>query len=199
MQNWLSLPGRQSVKGLAFRNKLSFAQKALVHWAKVDDYAAVLDMDCSNGRLLEYFLKRYHIRACGISSTTAELSAARNLLNNQAEVLRADKYDIPFRSSSFDNIFLSKPFFDQGRLFPVFEEVKRVIRPGGQVVIAVPGLHMLSRIGFRFKNQQSARYMDNPFQLMEILRLQGFTDISMRLSSFRYATVLAYAGSDEES
>lgn len=194
MQNWLSLPSRQTIKKLAFKKQLSFTQKALVHWAKVDDYTAVLDLDCSNGKLLEYYMMRYHLRACGISSSAEELNRSQSLLNNQAEVLRADKHDIPFKPSSFDNIFISKPIYDLNRLSEVFNEVKRVTKPGGQVLIAVPGLHLLSRMGFQFKKNQGTRSPGNPFQLMELLHQHGFTDISMRLSSFRCAIVLAYAG-----
>ncbi|MDI9520732.1 MAG: class I SAM-dependent methyltransferase [Bacillota bacterium] len=198
MQNWLSLPNRQTIKRLTFQKQLSLAQKALVHWAKVDDYTAVLDMDCSNGKLLEYYLNRYHLRACGISSSAEELNASQTLLNNKAEVLRADKHDIPFRSSSFDNVFISEPFYDLNRFTEVFDEVKRVIKPGGQVVIAVAGHHLLSRIGHRFKNRSGIQSPENPFHLMQLLHRHGFTDVSMRLSSFQYATVLAYSGSPKE-
>ncbi len=192
MQNWLSLPNRERIKETPSPTCLTLAQKALVHWAKVDDYDAILDLDCASGKLLHYYLKKFQIRACGMVSNAGELSASQSLLHTQAEVLKADKRDIPWREGSFDAVFLSKPFYNLDQSRDILHEVRRVIKPGGQFVIAVPGLHLLSRLGLTKENGMKLKNMDNPFNLMEELHQQGFTDVSMRLSSLRYATIIAH-------
>ncbi len=194
MQNWLSLPGRLSLKEAPFRQKLTLAQKAIVHWAKVDDYAAILDMDCTNGQLLQYYLKRYRLRACGMASDTTELDSSQNLLQNAAEVLKADKYDIPWLSESFDSVFMTRPIYNAAQTETIIKEAKRVMKPGAQFVIAVPGLHLPSRFGMMSERRNNS-YPYNPYYLMDILHQEGFMDVSMRLSSFRYATVIAHAAS----
>lgn len=195
MQNWLSLTVKQGLKeAFVPEKRLTLAQKAVIHWAKVDDYAAILDIDCSNGGLLQYYLKRYRVRACGMVESLEELTASRMTLENQAEVLKAGKHDIPWRSCTFDTVFMTKPIYKPDGYAALLSEIKRVMKPGGQILIAVPGLHLLSRFGLGQEQSLKDKRPNGPFSLMDILHQHGFTDVSMRLSSVQYATVIAHLG-----
>lgn len=56
--------------------------------------------------------------------------------------IRADAYSLPFRNDSFDEVILEEiieHFKDQHK---VIEEILRVLRPGGQVVLSTPNNHL---------------------------------------------------------
>ncbi len=191
MQNWLSMPIRLGIRQSFGRNRLSLAQKAVVDWAKLDDYSAVLDVDCSDGRLLEHFLRRYSLRACGIAADSSQLREAVEVLGNTAEVLRADARDIPWRSRSFDLVCMTRQLAGEAPAKQTLSEILRVMKPAGQLVVAVPGVGFSA--GFRRQDAGQERRFDNPYHLMSALNEAGFQDVSMRLSRFRHATVVAHA------
>ncbi|NLW20124.1 MAG: class I SAM-dependent methyltransferase [Clostridiales bacterium] len=191
MQNWLTLPLFAGIRQSAQKSRLSLAQKAVVDWAKADDYCAMLDLSCSDGRLLAHFLGRYALRACGISADKGEQDQAQGLLGGAAEVLRADIHDIPWLTHSFDLVCMTKLFQNRPATCQQLAEVLRVLKPEGQLVVAVPGMHAFTRLTRR--QHAATRHLDNPYNLMAALNEAGFADVSMRVSRLHHAAVVAYA------
>jgi len=193
MQSRIALPLRDGLREQDRGRQLSLAQLAAVHWAQVDDYQALLDLDCGDGRLLAYYLDRFSVRACGItrSADTSHNGDAGSKLS-KAEIMRASHHDIPWRNNSFDVVFYTRFNQHQQHLHLLLEEVNRVLKPGAQFVITLSGVLMMKRLSHLMTRGFSGRNLENPFAFMELLTSHGFVDVSMRSSRLRHTTVIAY-------
>ena len=191
MQNRLTIPLKLGLNVQSRDCRLTHAQRTVASWAKVDDYDSILDLDCSDGKLLLFYLNRYNLRACGIAANPQEEQQAKSLLETRAEVLRADRNDLPWRTGSFDAVVLTRLLPNHEGSKQLFAEIKRVLKSGAQVVFAVPCSSLLTGMGMKYPLNRASSYLDNPFSLMEKLGEAGFTDISMRSAGFRYSAVIA--------
>ncbi|MGI6234108.1 MAG: class I SAM-dependent methyltransferase [Christensenellales bacterium] len=192
MQNRFAIPLRYNIKEKHAGSHLSAAQHVAVDWAKVDDYHAILDLDCANGNLLRHYMERFHLRACGISKSMEALHQADVDVLLHAEILKADQHDIPWMKNSFDVVFLTKLIYKNCRCDQLMSEVHRVLKPGAQFVLVVPGSPLLNRLTHLLKTNQSSQFWDNPIHLMDRLNHNGFVDVSMRSSRLRYTTIIAH-------
>ena len=191
MQSRISLPLRFSLKEQHRGCQLSPAQIAAVHWAEVDDYQALLDLDCGEGQILSYFLDRFSVRACGMNHQW-DPQEPRPYPLDRAEILRVQQHDIPWRNNSFDVVFLTRFNHHQQRNKQMFEEVLRVLKPGGRFIISLSGLLLMQRLAHMARQTSFTNGQDNPFLLMDQLGNQGFVDVSMRSSKLRHTTVIAH-------
>lgn len=98
-----------------------------------DSPRAVLDLACGAGRHTEA-LRRRGIRALGCDLSLTLLAQSPELPR-----VGGDMRCLPFAGATFDwvlNFFTSFGYFDQERQnFRVLEEIVRVLRPGGRVLI----------------------------------------------------------------
>lgn len=171
---------------------LTHAQRALVEWAKVDDNQAILDTACGSGALLNHFVNRYHLRACGIASNSADEAAARELLATQAEVYRASLYDIPWRDDTFHTAFVNGALLNPGHARLFVQELLRVLQPQGQVLAAMPCVMPLRRLYAKPASRSANTFLATPYGLMGLLEECGFVDISMRAYGLRTAVIAAH-------
>lgn len=193
MQSWLTIPQRLQQKTFKREERLSRSQKAILDWARIDDHSAILDMDCGDGRLLTYCLNSYqHIRACGILPYNTPGIHQEELIQKGAEVLRGEKYDIPWRDQSFDTVFINRLPSKLEDSSYVLSDIKRVLKPGAQLLITQPGLFFLPMQAMVGKNTEDFINTDHPRSIMSLLQAMDFTEISTRVSRFHYATVLAH-------
>ena len=88
--------------------------------------------------MLRVLSQKYSLRACGIADDPEHARALRLELPD-AEIFCARKEDIPWRDQAFDAVFYqmkkNAPAFDGTFL----REAARVLKPGGQLLIAVQG------------------------------------------------------------
>lgn len=192
MQNRYAIPLRYNVRENRASYHLTAAQHAAVDWAKVDDYHAVLDLDCADGMLLRYYMERFQVRACGISKNLDTIMSKQPDLLMKAEILKAQQHDIPWRQNSFDVVFLTQLMYRNCRCDQLLNEAYRVLKPGAQFVMVVPGSPLLNRFAHLIKANKTSQYWDNPFHLMDQLNQHGFIDVSMRSSRMRYTTIIAH-------
>jgi ubiquinone/menaquinone biosynthesis C-methylase UbiE len=149
--------------------------------------SAVLDLGCGWGRVLKPVSDRGAI-AIGIDLSGNMLKLARRHLAKNGHkplLLQGDGTMLPFKDGSFDLVYsllvlqhLSK---ENGKL--VFEEIRRVLRPGGTAYIRVPGrfapenllfslLQFLSIHVFRLKDPIRMRF----YRMGEIKKI--FNDLN---------------------
>ncbi|MFC7109529.1 class I SAM-dependent methyltransferase [Nonomuraea rubra] len=93
-----------------------------------------LDAGCGTGRLAAYLAGRGH-RVRGVDSSPDMLERARQRVP-QAEFLLGDLSSLPVPDESVDLVVCSLALTHVPELGPVLAEFARVVRPGGQVVIA---------------------------------------------------------------
>lgn len=102
----------------------------------------VLDMACGRGELVLEAVKAGAARAVGIDFAEKGLEIARRKadeagLTLKTEFLRGDVTRMEFESNSFDAVFMADivEHLSAENLRKSFEEAKRVLKPGGHLVI----------------------------------------------------------------
>lgn len=96
----------------------------------------ILDANCMEGTLLKR-LARLHPQAalCGACYTPPQVRYARQLAQG-ADVMFADDRDLPWMSESMDVAFIARGFHEMDNPPAVLYEIHRLLRKGGQVLIA---------------------------------------------------------------
>ena len=154
------------------------ASKALAEWAIVDDYDQILDLSCGNGQLLHYLSQKYYLRACGIAKTPEHARTLRDMMPN-AEVLSASKEDMPWRNEAFSTVFYQMDADSETERGEFLQEVVRVLKPGGQVLISLHALpdfisNMAHAMGLT--KDKNVKYT----KLLQWMEAAGLSDVSWR-------------------
>lgn len=174
----VTLTGRISPE----RIQLNRAQRALLSWAMVDDHQAVLDLNCKDAHLLKHLQQQYHVRGCGICSD-AELAHSMRLQFPRAEILHVPGRDIPWQDSTFDRVLMAEKQPQSIALNEWSEEVLRVMKPDGRLLIAVPLFRKYLGVGGSASREQ----------LMRNLLNHGFRDASFRYALPTHGVIVANA------
>jgi 2-polyprenyl-6-hydroxyphenyl methylase/3-demethylubiquinone-9 3-methyltransferase len=104
----------------------------------------VLDVGCSQG-IASLLLAREGRRVVGVDREIEALEFARSrLLDEEAAVKERTRFvhgeatALPFDDASFDTVLLGELLEHQIHVRPPLDEARRVLRPGGRLVITVP-------------------------------------------------------------
>lgn len=158
------------------------AQKALAQWAIVDDYDNILDMHCEDAQLLRYLAQKYSLRACGIADDPEHARALRNGFGD-AEIFCARKEDIPWRDESFDAVFYQMKKNEYGFSGGFMREAMRVLKPGGQMLMAVSGAPEALHQAASLLGIGEADEHVKPAQILTAMEEAGFDDVSWRMAT----------------
>jgi ubiquinone/menaquinone biosynthesis C-methylase UbiE len=111
---------------------------------------AVLDVGCGTGIILSQVQGR---QRCGIDLSRFMVTRARERLGTRAEILLGDAEELPFPSQSFDRVIASSLFSHVLHPDRVAAELKRVLKPGGRIVVSVSDEEQIE------KGMRIARYL----------------------------------------
>jgi demethylmenaquinone methyltransferase/2-methoxy-6-polyprenyl-1,4-benzoquinol methylase len=106
----------------------------------------VLDLACGTGKWTQYLARPLHdsgrviaydYSPAMLAETRARLEEDEADLLNKVFFVRGDAYCLPFKDETFDCVFFGfwLSHVPRERVAPFFNEVKRVLKPGGQVLI----------------------------------------------------------------
>lgn len=150
-----------------------------------------LDAGCGTG-IYTIELARMGARAAGIDNSLDMLLAAEAKAGKEGlkiDLLAADAGALPFREGSFDIAFSVGMLCFIEDMDKALSEMKRVLRPGGRVVIGVLNRWspwaLLRRVKglFRKTVYSRARFVSPP-QLRSALKRAGFESVEMRTCLF---------------
>jgi SAM-dependent methyltransferase len=102
--------------------------------------ARLLDLACGNGRITNELAERGY-RTVGLDLTWGLLAIARDDTPREGtypEYVQGDMRDLPYDDGTFDaavSVHTSVGYFDKAGNERTFEELARVLRPGGYVLI----------------------------------------------------------------
>lgn len=164
--------GKLSLLGL--HQRLNAAMRACVSWASIEEHDKILDMACGNGNILFYLNDQLRLTLCGMCDSAEQARMVSDLLDG-ADVIPARMEDIPWRDNTFDEVLLSSPV--KGDAQRIFAEVLRVLRAGGQFVMAS------SIFSSRNDGELSRR------ELMRLMQEAGFREVSFRTTGLFGAVV----------
>jgi SAM-dependent methyltransferase len=147
---------------------------------------SILDCGCGTGNNLT-LLRRYG-RACGIDITFSGLAYARR--QGERQVARASATCLPFAADEFDLVtsFDVLYAFDDEMERDALNEMYRVLRPGGQILINVAALKIL-RGNHSVLGGEVRRY--HRTELKEHLERTGFTVLRITYTNFTLLPIVA--------
>ncbi len=149
--------------------------------------ARILDIGCGTGRNLDV-LERFG-PALGLDSSAEAVAAARRL-GHRGRLMRGAAERLPFRDAAFDLVTALDVFEHLENDVAGFGEVRRVLRPGGYLLAAVPAFRFLwsehdEALGHR------RRYVASEFH--QKLNLAGFHMIKRTYAiTFVFPLILAF-------
>jgi len=167
----------------------------------------ILDIGCAAGAEVELLGTRgFRIVGIDYSEEMLRFAQQRFIAFDGAHFCRADAESLPFASASFDHVVCLGVFEYLSTYEHCLEEIYRVLRPGGVVIISVPtrvsldrfsyllcsvtaipmwrGIKML--MGKRRSRQPIGRRWNRciPWQIPELLRKHGLTPERSAYSGF---------------
>ena len=155
--------GKLTLAGV--RQRMTAAMRACVNWAAIEEHDKILDMASGEGQMLAYLNDQLRLNLCGLCENAEQARAMADLLGD-ADVVPGRMEDIPWRDDTFDVALLSAPI--RGDTRHVLEETHRVLRAGGQFVMASPLL------SWRNEGETGRR------ELMRLMQETGFREVSFR-------------------
>ena len=163
---------------LFVRPRLSAREKSAIRWAAVEDYDRVFDMECSGGALLIALKDSLRVRACGMTREPGEAEEIMEIIDG-SDIILASPRDIPFRTCSFDEVFVTRNVGDNMSEQGV-SEAARVLRPGGQLIVSCS---LFPRAAAFFRGDSEPE--PDRHTLMRRLQEHDFKHISFRRSGMR--------------
>ncbi len=131
----------------------------------------VLDVGCRSGEGTAILGAAGATRAVGIERSDVELSPAQAGVDGPVELLAADLASLPFADATFDLVV----GFDDIETLPerarLLDELRRVLRPGGVLLISTRDQELLSTLGARWR--QVRRWEQQTFTTTAIVDPAG--------------------------
>ncbi len=94
----------------------------------------VLDLGCGSGATVELLVSQYELCAVGIDPSEVLLQIGKRR-NPEIELIRGRGEELPFPKDTFHGVFAECTLSVMNDLDNVLEEVHRVLKPGGWLVI----------------------------------------------------------------
>ncbi len=149
----------------------------------------ILDLGCGTGNLLE-ILKKYKSKLYGADISSEMIKYARERLGNYAELKVADSESLPWEDNSFDIIVCTLSFHHYPNPGKSLNEMKRVLRKNGHIIIAEGLLPALIRdianllLKSKFNKTGDVRVYSK-YEWLNMLRSAGFNNIDFeKVSGF---------------
>lgn len=185
MQTRIELPGSIAPYLLHSRTKLSRLERAVIHWAMVDDHHSLLEIACEQDRLISYYQRQYHIRACGLCFDIDIARKLRSEMDN-AEIMSSLNGDIPWKNDSFDRIIMTNSLPYYLSIHDFLSEIFRVLAPGGKLVFTLGSMNLYRC----FPTERFARSSRNYF--LKKLENLGFKDVSCNTTMLLQSCLIAH-------
>jgi len=101
---------------------------------------SVLDIGCGGGQLLGLILGQREFEAAGLDISAEMIELARRRLGRSVDLRTGDAEQLPWERNSFDLITCTFSFHHYPQPAKALAEMRRVIRPGGRLILGEPNL-----------------------------------------------------------
>ncbi len=102
------------------------------------EFNSVLDIGCGTGNVLFELLKRKKIALAGIDISEKMLNIAKERLGDEVDLMNGDSEHLPWKNHTFDMVICTDSFHHYPDPKAVLGEMRRVLNPGGKLIIADP-------------------------------------------------------------
>jgi ubiquinone/menaquinone biosynthesis C-methylase UbiE len=173
---------------------MNFGHAPLTNWGldhvEFSDGMVMLDIGCGGGATLKRLLKRSpEGMIYGIDISEESVVKAKNvnkqLLNKQVFVQQGSANRLPWEDQKFDVVTAVETVYFWPNLPQCFQEVKRVLKPGGQFAIMLEVIEGDSI----WTNVVEGMTVYSPEMLKDMLEQAGFGDVKVFRKKPSYATI----------
>ena len=173
---------------------MNFGHAPLTNWGldhvEFSDGMVMLDIGCGGGATLKRLLKRSpEGMVYGIDISEESVVKAKNvnkqLLNKQVFVRQGSADSLPWKDQKFDVVTAVETVYFWPNLPQCFQEVKRVLKPGGQFAIMLEVIEGDSI----WTNVVEGMTVYSPEMLKDMLEQAGFGDVKVFRKKPSYATI----------
>lgn len=113
--------------------------KRLLEYVQLPEDANILDLGCGTGRLVDRIVKQFPtVTATGLDFSEEMIHQARSRhhFTQRLTFTTGNVESLPFREGQFDAVFCTISFLHYPHPQRVFEQINRVLRPGGYFYLA---------------------------------------------------------------
>ena len=173
---------------------MNFGHAPLTNWGldhvELSDGMVMLDIGCGGGATLKRLLKRSpEGMVYGIDISEESVVKAKNvnkqLLNKQVFVRQGSADSLPWKDQKFDVVTAVETVYFWPNLPQCFQEVKRVLKPGGQFAIMLEVIEGDSI----WTNVVEGMTVYSPEMLKDMLEQAGFGVVKVFRKKPSYATI----------
>ena len=173
---------------------MNFGHAPLTNWGldhvEFSDGMVMLDIGCGGGATLKRLLKRSpEGMVYGIDISAESVAKARNLskglLGSQVFVEQGSADSLPWENQKFDVVTAVETVYFWPNLPKCFQEVKRVLKSGGQFAIMLEVIEGDSV----WTNVVEGMTVYSPEQLKDMLEQAGFSNVEVFKKKPSYATI----------
>jgi ubiquinone/menaquinone biosynthesis C-methylase UbiE len=173
---------------------MNFGHAPLTNWGlehvEFSDGMVMLDIGCGGGATLKRLLKRSpEGMVYGIDISEESVVKAKNvnkqLLNKQVFVQQGSADSLPWEDQKYDVVTAVETVYFWPNLPQCFQEVKRVLKPGGQFAIMIEVIEGDSI----WTNVVEGMTVYSPEMLKDMLEQAGFGDVKVFRKKPSYATI----------
>lgn len=156
---------------------------------------SLLDVGCGTGALLEAFLKaRPAVRLYGIDLSPEMITMAHRRLGDAGNITVADAETLPLPDAFVDAVTCVDSFHHYPHPDAVLLEIRRVIRPGGSLILAewrmpAPLRHLMNSFIHRLPEGDVRVY--SHAELCRLTTAAGFSELRLRKAGRRGQLLVA--------
>ncbi len=170
---------------------------------KEQPFKSILDLGCGTGAVLSLVLTEFAgIKACGIDLSEKMIEKAAETLDRDVQLVVGDSDDLPWVDNSFDLVVCNSSFHHFPEPLKVLSDIKRVLKPGGRIIIADPWWSKPKRFCINLFLKSPVNYLGDvriysEKETRQMLRDCGFASISWELLDKKYFIATALAKSQD--
>lgn len=163
-----------------------------------EDFDTLLDLDCGTGLLLEQILERLpDLKVKGFDYSLDRIAEAKERFKDKdIELEFGQAINLPYEDNSFDVIVSTTTFHHYQQPRKVLDEVYRVLKPNGKLIICDTYLGSMLRYLNKISkpiNEVTGMHLYSKKDIWSLLNSSGFSNVKWKLLNKHAYLVMASA------
>ena len=163
--------------------QLGMLEKTMLCQASLKTAGKVLDANVCSGPVAEYLLANTDCQVCGVSDRMEEIRQVRETLYG-GDFAYGAIGDIPWQENTFDTVLLHPSEGGEEALREQLRECKRVLKPGGQLVLGLKSLPLIIRQLSHLLWDEAEDKLPDAQTALQMLESMGFEKITRVQAAF---------------